>query len=360
MKQVPILHIPQRYTFLRVLLWVCVFSLLLLLVVVVTSIAVSSAEIMYSYGRYAPIQVLGTFATTLLFYFSLNYFHHLFRQRKKFRSFVVPVVLGIVAVEVYNLCIDSVRPLFGDHEVNLSLVSLLLGYLLIAVPNMAVALLITYINHLRDERRRHRLLEEQKLKLEVEKSQAEVKFLKSQINPHFLHNTLNSLYARSLPLSADLADGVLTLSSVMRYAFDETGSTGGKVLLKDEIEHVQNGIKINQFRFRNHLNVQLEIKGEVNEQRIIPFVLITLVENIFKHGELNDPAFPVTVVIEAVDNGLRYYSTNRKKQGPKELSTGVGLDNIQKRLELTYGSNYELHVKDEAETYTTELIIHSL
>jgi LytS/YehU family sensor histidine kinase len=134
------------------------------------------------------------------------------------------------------------------------------------------------------------------------------------------------------------------------------------VPLSKEIEHMQHVIKINQLRFNNRLNIDFTIQGDVDTISIIPFVLITLVENSFKHGELTDPACPLTLRLSLNNNtGVFVFSTyNRKKTGPRELSHGIGMDNIRKRLQWSYGNDYALKIKDEAEFYTTELTIHSI
>src|SRR5438046_5735973 len=98
------------------------------------------------------------------------------------------------------------------------------------------SLLLAYLTYLRDEKKRQQVLEEQKLQLEIEKSSANLNFLKAQINPHFLHNTLNFLYAKSLPYSSELSEGILTLSDIMRYALGQGNEKDGKAPLKDEIE----------------------------------------------------------------------------------------------------------------------------
>lgn len=360
MKQLSFFTTRKRYPFSKVLLWSVAVSFALFLFVYLSSVAVGTPFNWKAYREYLLNQSLGTLATAVLFYFSLNHFHRLFQQRKRFVHFLLPCILIIVSVEVYNIAVDTFLPLSNNVNNQNSLSTQVIGNLFIAIPYAALSLLIAYINNLRDERKKHQLLQEQKLKLEVEKMQADLKFLKSQINPHFLHNTLNSFYARSLPLSRDLADGILTLSEMMRYALGEAYTPDGKVLLQDEIEHLKNVLKIHQFRFRNHLHVQLNVKGEMNGAVIIPFVLITLVENIFKHADLNDPDYPVVINIEIGEGQLRYHSCNKKKSGPKELSTGIGLDNVKKRLDYTYGTGYALTIRDEAETYTTELIIHNL
>jgi LytS/YehU family sensor histidine kinase len=102
------------------------------------------------------------------------------------------------------------------------------------------------------------------------------------------------------------------------------------------------------------------MEGVVNGATIIPFVLITLVENAFKHGDLKSTEHPIDILLSVKQSSLHFYCRNKKKTGPKDLSTGIGLDNIKKRLDLAYGENYSLNIKDESEFYTTELIIHEL
>ena len=223
-----------------------------------------------------------------------------------------------------------------------------------------VSLLIAYVTNLREGQKQRKILEAQKLQLEVEKTEANLNFLKAQINPHFLHNTLNFLYAKSLPYSNELSEGILTLSDIMRYALSEGNAREGKAPLKDEVEHVRNVIKINQLRFSNKLNVNFDVMGAVDGAMIIPFVLITLVENAFKHGDLQRPEDPIVIRLNVDGKKIAFYCRNKKKTGPKELSTGVGLENIRKRLDLAYGDKYKFAVKDETEFYTTELIIDRL
>jgi LytS/YehU family sensor histidine kinase len=102
------------------------------------------------------------------------------------------------------------------------------------------------------------------------------------------------------------------------------------------------------------------VEGVVNGAEIIPFVLITLVENAFKHGDLKSNEHPIEIRLKVDTDAISFYCRNKKKLGPRELSTGIGLDNIKKRLELAYGRNYSFIVKDEADIYTTELTISRL
>jgi LytS/YehU family sensor histidine kinase len=228
------------------------------------------------------------------------------------------------------------------------------------IPMLLFSYLFAYVTVLRESLKQKRVLEAQKLQLEMQISQANFNFLKAQINPHFLHNTLNFLYAKSLPYSEELSEGILTLSDIMRYALTKGNQRDGKAPLKDEIEHVHNVIKISQLRYSNQLKVNFEVSGDVNGAMIIPFVLITLVENAFMHGDLKSQDHPIDIKLNVKGNKLYFYCRNKKRSGPKQLSTGIGLDNIKKRLDLAYGDKYKYIVKDEADFYSTELTIEQL
>src|SRR6187549_2100054 len=129
------------------------------------------------------------------------------------------------------------------------------------MPIIIISFLFAYFTYVRESIKQRRILEAQKLQLEMQISQANFNFLKAQINPHFLHNTLNFLYAKSLPYSAELSEGILTLSDIMRYALDQGYAKEGKAPLKDEVEHVENVIKISQLRYSNELKVNFEVIG---------------------------------------------------------------------------------------------------
>lgn len=220
--------------------------------------------------------------------------------------------------------------------------------------------LFAYVTNIREALVQRRVLQAQKLQLEIENVQANFNFLKAQINPHFLHNTLNFLYAKSLPHAPELSEGILTLSDIMRYALQAGDKQDGLAMLSDEIEHVHNVIKINQLRYDNRLQVRFEVKGNTERVRIVPFVLITLIENAFKHGDLKNPLHPLDIYLEVGGNRLVFTCRNRKKAGPKASSTGIGLDNIKKRLDLSYGDCYQLDVKEDDADYAVELIISDL
>ncbi len=300
---------------------------------------------------------------TFFFYIALNLYNKLIVEKRSALPYILYSLCFFGGVFGYYCAVHyflpEKMPVSGINEQK-SFGLFIFSFSISSVFFVCLALLIAYLNNLRDEKKQRKILEAQKMQLEVDKSQANFKFLKSQINPHFLHNTLNFLYAKSLPYSAELSEGILTLSDIMRYALNEAAGSDDKAPLKDEIEHVRNVIKINQLRFSNNLNVNFEVQGVINGAEIIPFVLITIVENAFKHGDLQKPEYPIDIKLNVTNKRLYFYCRNKKKTGPKEISTGLGLDNIRNRLQFAYGSNYTLLIKDDTDFYTTELTIDTL
>lgn len=302
---------------------------------------------------------LGFIYFVTFFYFTLNYYYNLLADNKKFLSFLKITGLIFLASFIYNSILYTYLPgaLHSEYKSLGHILGAMAGNM---IPLFIISYIFAYLTISREAFKQRFILQAQKLQLETQISQANFNFLKAQINPHFLHNTLNFLYAKSLPYSAELSEGILTLSDIMRYALSQGNQKDGKAPLKDEIEHVHNVIKISQLRFSNQLKVNFDVFGNVNGAMIIPFVLITLVENAFKHGDLKNPDHPIDIKLDVKSNRLYFYCSNKKKSGPTQLSTGIGLDNIKKRLELAYGEAYKFTVKDVSEFYTTELTIDKL
>lgn len=204
---------------------------------------------------------------------------------------------------------------------------------------------------------RQQRLHEESLRL-AERSllEANLAFLRSQINPHFLFNSLNFLYAQVYPHSEQAAQGILLLAETMRYALHKEKE--GKVMLEQEIKHLHNYIALNQLRFNGGLSIELVQRGSDSFLRIIPLVLITFVENCFKHGELTDPLNPLRISLDIEQNHLTFKTHNKKRHGPKEISTGIGLANTRQRLDLLYAGQYSLAVDDTEYSYTCTLSIY--
>ncbi len=189
------------------------------------------------------------------------------------------------------------------------------------------------------------------------KTQAELAFLKTQINPHFLYNTLNYIYSLAYPVSDKLADAVIKLSQLMRYMLTESASADGTVDLQKEVDYIENYISIYQLRFEDAFYVDFKAEGNIAGKRVAALMLIPFVENAFKHGVVNDPTRPIRIKLKVTANRLDFTVSNKINQSQKDHSTGVGLVNIRRRLELIYPNKSELLVSENGQTYKASLAI---
>jgi two-component system, LytTR family, sensor kinase len=189
--------------------------------------------------------------------------------------------------------------------------------------------------------------------LENQRLSAELSFLKSQINPHFLFNSLNSIYSLAYQRSETTPEAILKLSEIMRYMLYECNDN--EVALKKELQYLQNYIELQKIRFGEKAYIDFKINGKVEDQQIVPLLLIAFIENAFKHGVANDPASSIRLLIEVDKNHLYFFIQNKKHNNNRDALGGIGLVNVKRRLDLLYPNKYKLEIIDENETYSCEL-----
>ncbi|MBF9224219.1 sensor histidine kinase [Hymenobacter ruricola] len=195
--------------------------------------------------------------------------------------------------------------------------------------------------------------ERENRQLREEKRAAEVAFLKSQINPHFLYNTLNMLFSMAYPVAKPVANAILKLSELMRYMLHDTPD--GLVDLEKEIDYLHNYLALYRLRFPDSFFVDFTVTGEPAGRRVAPLVLIPFVENAIKHGVLDDSENPVHIRLNIEGERLRFEVENQRNDGNKDTTTGIGLPNLRRRLELLYPERHALHVGTEGEQFVTSL-----
>lgn len=196
-----------------------------------------------------------------------------------------------------------------------------------------------------------------KKEVENEKLTAELNFLKAQINPHFLFNTLNNLYYLAYTKSANTTEVIAKLSDVMRYMlYDATHSL---VPLTKEIDYMHNYIALERLRLNDQIPVNFNIEGDVERSYIAPLILLTFLENAFKHGVVtNDPNSWVNITIRVRENNCIYVVENSKlskASAEQHEKSGIGLLNVRRRLELSYPEKYTLEIEDQADRYSVTL-----
>ncbi|MGN6180223.1 MAG: sensor histidine kinase [Mucilaginibacter sp.] len=180
--------------------------------------------------------------------------------------------------------------------------------------------------------------------------------LQSQLNPHLMFNTLNFIYNSVRKVSEETSQAILLLSDMMRYALTNK-TIDGKVLLKTEITQITNLIRLNQIRFGNQLNVIFEVELSDENDYIIPLVLITFIENIFKHGNLKDPSIPASILLHCKDGHMKFRCSNLVNTSGYKESQGIGIENAKKRLELNYPGNHLLICEASDDIYMVRLDI---
>jgi two-component system, LytTR family, sensor kinase len=202
-------------------------------------------------------------------------------------------------------------------------------------------------------------IQNQQLMKEKEKHylETELNFLKSQIQPHFFFNTLNNLYSLTLKKSDQAPDVVLKLSALMSYMLYESNAT--KVPLSKEISYLQNYLDLEKLRFGQRLDISFDMEGPIEEVKIPPMILILFIENSFKHGIKNN-VHKIRIEIDLKVAGDSLFFKVKNPLGERILqgkTTGIGLKNAARRLELLYGNQYQLEYSQSENDFVASLKI---
>ena len=197
--------------------------------------------------------------------------------------------------------------------------------------------------------------EKQKKILENERLNAELNFLKLQINPHFLFNTLNSIYSQAHFKSEQTEHSILKFSRIMRYVLYD--STAEKISLSQDLEYISNYIDLQKLRLSKNITIHYDVSGTVNGLVIAPLLLITFIENAFKHGISYTAPSEIKIAIAVTGNQLLLTVGNAITQSSRESSGGVGLINAQRRLNVLYPGRHMLNVVENDHLHFVNLKI---
>lgn len=223
--------------------------------------------------------------------------------------------------------------------------NILLGFFMTGL-NMGIKLLY---RSLRDE--------QQMEELRRQNLQAEMDYLRYQINPHFFMNTLNNIHAL-IDIDTEYAkSAVIELSKMMRYVLYESGSE--TISLKKDIQFIENYIELMRIRYDSSIDICLDYPATIpNKVAIPPLLLIAFVENAFKHGVSYNHASFIHIRIGYRDDAVTAVISNSRHEKSRPGTTGIGLENVKKRLALIYQDNYTLSIDDsDPAVYTVKLII---
>jgi len=299
-------------------------------------------------------ELINTALYALIVYFNLFYLIPNYLSKKHFLTYLILLILASFILTPLKVLIFYIK-FQGKAEAQ---TQLLLNQFWYFASSLTVSGISTLVKITTDW---YTQLKE-KQELETQTMQSELKFLKSQINPHFLFNTLNSLYALTLKKSDQAPEIVLKLSEMMRYMLYECNEK--KVLLSKEISYLQNYIDLERIRQGRNAEIQLHVEGDPGDFSIAPLLFIPFLENSFKHGlgtAVRQDGF-VQMEMKIQDNLLTFQIENSKSQrlptsNPGRPSGGIGLVNVQRRLNLLYPQRFDLKLEDSPHIYKVTLSI---
>lgn len=200
--------------------------------------------------------------------------------------------------------------------------------------------------------------EQQKEKAEKETLRTELSLLKSQVNPHFLFNTLNNIYAMAITESEHTADAVMKLSQIMRYILQEAEHE--TVPLQKDLEFLQRYIDLQKFRLSDKTELQYRVQGDGQLLRIAPLLMIPFIENAFKYGVSTRENSHIAIDIQIRENVVTLYVENTKHALSASATmdnTGIGINNAKRRLALLYPGKHELVINDSPASFVVRLKI---
>lgn len=311
----------------------------------------------HQYGNYKESLVFVTVmlaVSALTTYYTLYYLIPRFLIKRKYGYFFLYALYGLV-ISVYIELIFTFYYVLKITEFNtlLSPTSIDIFFLIFGTYIIVIsASIIKMVKYWYLEKKHSQ-------EINKERIEAELKLLKSQINPHFLFNTLNNIYALALQKSDSTSDAVVKLSKILDYLLYECNDT--YVLLEKEIDVIQNYIELEKIRFGDKVQIQFSKNGDFKNLKIAPNLLLPYIENAFKHGvsKLRQAAY-LKLDINVSDKKLHFHVENNIKIQDDLLksSSGIGLSNVEKRLNLLYKNNFELELNADQNVFKVNLKIN--
>lgn len=191
--------------------------------------------------------------------------------------------------------------------------------------------------------------------IEAEKNKAELALYKAQINPHFLFNTLNTLYALVLSGSDKTESAFVKFSGILRYMYSQSGSE--LIPAERELEYIRQYVELQKLRLNEHTHVELEVEVADGQVLVPSMLLITFIENAFKYGTSSEVDCTVRICVRVDDRRLLFETENMVMRFREDGLRGIGIENCRKRLELLYPGHYELEAGAENGIYRVKLDI---
>ena len=297
--------------------------------------------------------------TTIPTYLTINFIIPKFLNKKKYKLFGIYTFSTFLLTTILILLLLIISIGYRENTKFNDLPSMGRNYIYITILVYLIVLSLSFFSIWRINTQttiKNSLLKNQLLVSKYDLKKQELTYLKNQIHPHFLFNSLNTIYGLALKKSKETPEVILKLSDLLDYILYQKNKP--VILLVDEIKHIEQYVDLEKIRFNDTLKVDL--KEEIKNQNILiaPLILLPFVENVFKHGSIIDGYLNVIINISVIENVLRFTIKNTFKE--KNTSSGIGLKNVKERLEILYPNNYDLQIKSSSNWFEVQLEINHL
>jgi LytS/YehU family sensor histidine kinase len=236
------------------------------------------------------------------------------------------------------------------------------NFVFVLILVQLIVLLVSFVsllNHNFETLSKNKELQNKILETQLQLKGQELDYLKKQIHPHFLFNTLNTIYGLALKQSKDTPDIILKLANLLDYILYQVSKP--QVSLKEEVSHIKEYIDLEKIRFQETLKIEFNSDKISDDIHIAPMILIPFVENAFKHGGLVHGFLSIVIEVEFVENTLFFGIKNSITDKEGEIpGNGIGLENIKKRLNILYDGRYNLEINQKSNWYIVRLSISNL
>ena len=296
-------------------------------------------------------------------YFIIYYLNPKYLYQKKYILFGVLFVLGtyVFSILARVLLVHIIEELYREppfrkesiYEIATDLKKLYKDFFYRVYLPVFLVVSIKLVKERFEEKNRQEILQKEKVT-------AELNFMKAQIHPHFLFNTLNNLYVLTLQKSDKASETVLKLSEMLDYMLYKCNSNS--VTIAEEIQLIKNYINLEQLRYGDRLNVIFNLDVDFDQTQIAPLILVSLIENAFKHGASGTVKTPkIAIEFQVKNNVLQFSIYNTKptqvQKDETNFKKGIGLQNIKNQLSLIYPDKHVFEIKETKESYLVDLTI---
>ena len=281
----------------------------------------------------------------ILFYLNAYYFFPVIFKRKGLIIYLISLILCVIVAFFLAKYVD--QDLFPvKRRWNRSPISNILSYLCMLLVSTSYRIIVDYIKG-------QKIIKEK----ETENLKTELSFLRSQVSPHFMFNVLNNLVSLARKKSDKMEPALIQLSNLLRYMLYEGNQ--GKINLTQELKYLNGYIDLQKLRFGEDAEIIFECIGDINDFELEPMLLIPFVENAFKHGmgSQSKPIIKITMLVANKTLTFEVENEITQTEESKDNSSGIGLVNAKRRLELLYKENYSLNITNNNNLFKVQLKI---